>query len=161
MRLDFGDIVLTVSAHVKGIRPLRTVWRVGAPVDSTPADRLVKGPPYSQPTGRIDTLMDLQADKKVTISVQWTDEMGNPVPTPADATAVYTVTDPTVIALTDNLDGTAVAAATGALGAANVRGEFTSGGHTVTADLQIVVVPGLAERVNLVAGAPEEVTPDA
>ncbi len=31
----------------------------------------------------------------------------------------------------------------------------------VTGDLNIVTVPGLAERVNIVAGAPEEVTPDA
>jgi hypothetical protein len=31
----------------------------------------------------------------------------------------------------------------------------------VTGDFQIVVVAGLAERFNIVAGEPEEVTPDA
>lgn len=160
MQLDLGDITLTINAHVKGLRPLRVVWRIGAPEDTTPQDRAINPPPYSTPTGRIDVAMDLLADKKTTLSVQWTDEVGNPVPTPQDATAVYTVDDPTIVNLTDNGDGTAVAAATGVLGVANVHGEFTGAGFTLTGDLQIVVVPGLAERANIVAGPPEEVTPD-
>jgi hypothetical protein len=106
--------------------------------------------------------MDLQADKKVALSVEFTDEVGNAVPAPTDAVVVYTVDDPSIIALTDNGDGTAEAAATGTLGTANVHVEASSvlSGLTVTGDLQIVVVAGLAERVNIVAGAPEEVTPD-
>lgn len=160
MQLDLGDIALNIDVRVKGLRPLRTVWRIGAPADTTPADRVVLGPPYSQPSGRIDTIMDLMADKKVSLSAQWTDEVGNPVATPDGATAVYTVDNPPVIALTDNGDGTAVAAATGVLDVANVHGEFTANGVTVTGDLQIVVVAGLAERANIVAGPPEEVTPD-
>jgi hypothetical protein len=109
--------------------------------------------------------MDLQADKKVALSVEYTDEVGNPVSAPAGATAVYTVDDPTIINLTDNGDGTAEAAATGTLGTANVHldATFTDDdgvSHTVTGDLQLVVVAGLAERVNITAGAPEEVTPD-
>jgi hypothetical protein len=109
--------------------------------------------------------MDLQADKKVTLSVEYTDEVGNPVSAPAGATAVYTVDDPTIINLTDNGDGTAVAAATGTLGTANVHLDATfvdddAVSHTVSGDLQLVVVAGLAERVNITAGAPEEVTPD-
>jgi hypothetical protein len=161
MRIDLGDITLSLDVRVKGLRPLRAVWRISPPVDTTPADRVIKPPPYNQSTGRIDVLMDLMADKKVTLSAEWTDEVGNPVETPAGATAVYTVDDPTVVNLTDNGDGTAVAAATGTLGTANVHGEFTANGVTVTGDLQIVVVAGLAERANIVAGAPEEVTPDA
>lgn len=104
--------------------------------------------------------MDLQADKKVSLSLAYTDEVGNPADTPASATATYTVDDPAIIALTDNGDGTAVAAATGTLGAANVHVEATFDGKTVTGDLQIVVVAGLAERVSVVAGEPEEVSPD-
>lgn len=161
MQLDLGDITLNITARVRGLRPLRTVWRIGAPADTTPADRTVKPPPYSHPTGRIDVTMDLLADKKVPLTVEWTDEVGNPVTTPTDATAVYTVDDPTIINLTDNGDGTAVAAATGTLGTATVHGEFTAAGATVTGDLQIVVVAGLAERANIVAGPAEEVTPDA
>ena len=108
--------------------------------------------------------MDLQADKKVALSVGYTDEVGNPVATPAGATATYTVDDPSLINLTDNGDGTAVAAATGTLGTANVHVDATAdlgnGPETLSGDLQIVVVAGLAERINIVAGEPEEVTPD-
>lgn len=105
--------------------------------------------------------MDLQADKKVALAVQFTDEVGNPVDAPVGAAVVWTVDDPTIIALTDNGDGTAEAAATGTLGTANVHVEATFDGVTVTGDLQLVVVAGLAERVTIVAGEPEEVTPDA
>ncbi len=106
--------------------------------------------------------MDLQADKKVGLSVQFTDEVGNAVPAPTDAVIVYTVDDPSIIALTDNGDGTASAAATGTLGTANVHVDASSvsTGLTLTGDLQLVVVAGLAERIAIVAGAPEEITPD-
>jgi len=106
--------------------------------------------------------VDLQADKKVALSIEFTDEPGNPVPAPTDAVVAYTVDDPSIINLTDNGDGTASAAATGVLGTANVHVAASSvlSGLTVTGDLQLVVVAGLAERVNIVAGPPEEVTPD-
>lgn len=106
--------------------------------------------------------MDLLADKKVPLSVGYTDEVGNPVTTPpTGTTVVWTVDDPSVINLTDNGDGTAEAAATGLLGDATVHMEITGlGAVPVTGDLLIVVVPGLAERANIVAGEPVEVTPD-
>lgn len=104
--------------------------------------------------------MDLQADMQVPLSLEFTDEVGNPVETPADTTVTYTVDDPSLINLTDNGDGTATAAAVGPLGAANVHVVVSWNGHTVTGDLQIVVVAGLAERVNIVAGEATEVTPD-
>jgi hypothetical protein len=105
--------------------------------------------------------MDLMADQQVTVSAEWTDEVGNPVTTPGDATATYSVDDPDgVLALTDNGDGTATVAATGTLGTATVHGDFTSADSALTGDLQIVVVAGLAERVNIVASDPTEVTPD-
>lgn len=146
---------------MKGQRRLHLVWKIGAPTDTEPADRVVKHPPYHISNGKKDLIVDLQADKKVGLSVEWTDEVGNKVDTPADATVTYTVDDPTVINLTDNGDGTASAAATGTLGAANVHVEAAGNGLTLTGDLQIVVVPGLAERISVVAGDPEEVTPDA
>jgi len=161
MDIDLGDAVLQIGLRVKGLRRHSTRWRIGAPRDTTEADRVILGPPYNLNPGRADFAMDLQADKKVTLSVQWTDEVGNPVATPDGATAVYTVDDPTVIALVDNGDGTAEASATGTLGTANVHGEFTADGVTLRGDLQLVVVAGLAERVSIVAGEPEEVTPDA
>lgn len=160
MIIDLGDVDLHVAMRVKGLRHYALVWRIGVPVDTTPADRVVQ--PGSHPsTGRIDAAMDLQADKQVALSVQFTDEIGNPVEAPEGAATTYTVDDPTVINLTDNGDGTAVAAATGTLGVANVHVEAAFDGATVSGDLQIVVVAGLAERLAVVAGEPEEVTPDA
>ena len=146
--------------RIKGKQRRRFVWHVGAPTDTTPADRVVKGPPYAQTPRLVDFIMDLRADMQVTLTGTWTDEVGNPVETPADAVVAFTVDDPTIINLTDNGDGSAVAAATGTLGTANVHAEATAEGETLTGDLQIVVVAGLAERFTIVAGEPTEVTPD-
>lgn len=158
--LDLGDSVLEWNLRNKCCQRLKFLWRVGPVTDTGPEDRIIKPPPYHQSTGRVDLIMDLLADQKVPLSGAYTDEVGNPVPTPAGATIVYTVDDPTIINLTDNGDGTAVAAATGTLGTANVHAEATANGTTLTGDLQIVVVAGLAERFTIVAGTPEEVTPD-
>ncbi len=160
MNIDLGDAQLEINLRIPGLRRYRFVWHVGTPYDTSPADRIVKGPPYGPTPRKVDLIMDLLADKGVPLSVQWTDEVGNPTAAPADAAAVYTVDNPTVINLTDNGDGTATAAATGTLGTANVHADITGGGMTITGDLQIVVVAGLAERANVVAGEPFEVTPD-
>lgn len=135
------------------------VWHIGPTVDSTEEDRVAGPPPESKPPRKADVIMDLQADKKVGLSTEFTDEVGNAVPTPDGETVTYTVDDPSIINLTDNGDGTATAAATGALGTANVHVD-AAGPVAATGDLQIVVVAGLAERLNVVAGEPEEVTPD-
>lgn len=156
---DYGDLLHVEQWLVKGRRRLAIVLRVGVPVDTTEADRISHGISTIL-NGKADLSMDLQADKKVPLSVQWTDEVGNPTTAPVDAVVTYTVDDPAVINLTDNGDGSAVAAAVGALGTATVHVEATADGETLTGDLSIVVVAGLAERLNVVAGEPEEVTPD-
>jgi len=74
--------------------------------------------------------------------------------------ASSSVDDPTIINLTDNGDGTALAAAVGALGPAIVHGVATGDGETLTADFMIMVVAGPAERFTITAGEPVEVTPD-
>ena len=158
---DFGDLIHQERWIVKGRRFLWR-WKVG-PVDKVhhaqPRDpRLTTV--TSLPAERLDLKMDLRADQKVTLSGEWTDEVGNPTTTPDGATVVYTVDNATVIDLTDNGDGTAVAAATGTLGTANIHAVATADGVELTGDLQIVVVAGLAERFTVVAGEPEEVTPD-
>lgn len=158
MRLDLGDVFLDLNLRVKGQVRRRIRIRVGVPRDTTPADRVVSGPPYATITNKECLIMDLAADKKISLSIGWTDEVGNPVPAPDGETVSYTVDDPTVINLTDNGDGSAVAAATGVLGVANVHVAASTG---ETGDLAINVVAGLAERINIVAGEPEEVTPDA
>jgi hypothetical protein len=156
--VDLGDVVFQLRAIVPGTHP-RFVWHIAAPQESEPADRVPRG---SSPAtgGKVDVRMDLQADKKVVLTGKWEDEVGNFVPVPADAEVSYTVDDDSIIALTDNGDGTAVAAATGSLGTALVHGEASHGGRTATGDLSITVVPGDAERFSIEAGEPEEVTPD-
>lgn len=160
MIIDLGDATLDINLHVKGLQRLGIRFHVGAPRATSPEDRVVKGPPYATTTGKVDFIMDLAADMGVPLSLGFTDELKNPVPAPADFTATYTVDDPTIINLTDHADGTAQANAVGTLGTANVHVVASFNGRTVTGDLQLVVVAGLAERVDIVAGPPAEVTPD-
>ncbi|HEX5525157.1 MAG TPA: Ig-like domain-containing protein [Pedococcus sp.] len=156
---DYGDLLHHEEWVIKG-RRLNFVWHIGPALDTTPADResTVDGSHVS--TERIDLIMDLQSDKRVTLTASYTDEMGNPTTAPDGATVTYTVDDTSIINLTDNGDGSAVAAATGTLGTATVHGEASFNGQTVSGDLQIVVVAGLAERFEITAGEPEEITPD-
>jgi hypothetical protein len=159
--IDLGDATLDIALHVKGLRRLRMRLHAGTPRGTAPEDRVVKGPPYATTPIKVDFVMDLMADQQVPLSVEYTDEVNNPVPAPPDATVVFTVDDPTIINLTDNGNGTATAAAVGTLGTANVHVVATLGdGSSLSGDLQIVVVAGLAERINVVAGPPTEVTPD-
>lgn len=158
MITDFGDLLFQQRWIVKGQR-LSFVWHIGPVINSDPADRVAHSSPGT-PSGKACIHMDLMADQKVALSADFTDEMGNPADRPTDATVTYTVDDTALIALTDNGDGTATAAAVGPLGTATVHGVASFGGKTVTGDLAIVVVAGLAERFTITAGAPEEVTPD-
>lgn len=160
MQLDLGDVVAEFNLRVKGMRHLRLTWKIGAATKTDPADRIVKPPPYAPHTGRQDVSMDLMADQQVPLSLGFTDEVGNPVATPEGVVSTFTVDDPTVVNLTDNGDGTASAAAVGPLGTANVHVVAAWNGQTLTGDLAIVVVAGLAERIAIEAGTPTEVTPD-
>lgn len=160
MDIDLGDATLQINLRVHGLKRYALLWHLGATEDSHPEDRVIHGPPYNTNPGKADLIMDLQADKKVPLSVTFTDEVGNAVAAPAGAVVAYTVDDPTIVALTDNGDGTAEAAATGTLGTANVHVDASFDGTTLSGDLQIVVVAGLAERIAVVAGDPVEVTPD-
>lgn len=160
LKLDLGDVVFSLEARVKSLRRLRLRIRVGVPTPTTDSDRIVNPTGWTCPPGKADVIMDLAADQQVPLAVEYTDEVGNPAPAPDGATVVYTVDDASIINLTDNGDGTANAAAVGALGTANVHVEATVGDDTLTGDLQINVVAGLAERITIVPGEPTEVTPD-
>lgn len=104
--------------------------------------------------------MDLEADKKVDLDGRYTDEVGNPTTAPDGASVVYSVDRPDLINLTDNGDGSAVAAAIGPLGIATVHADSTLNGDVKSADFQLVVVAGLADRFEIVAGDVTEVTED-
>lgn len=160
MEFDLGDVTATFGLQIKGRKHPQFRWKIGAAIESEEDDR-ARQPSYVLPYKRsVNVYMDLMSDKKVSLSIEFTDEMGNPVSTPGDSSVAYTCDNGEVVNLTDNGDGTAVAAAVGPTGTANVHAEVSLNGQTMTGDLQINVVTGLAERVNIVAGEPEEVTPD-
>jgi hypothetical protein len=156
---DLGDLIRVEALIIKGKRPY-FVFRIGAPRKVKPADRGHPVPPAQPRFEGADVQMDLKADQQVTLSADWRDEVGNPADAPDGATLAYTVDNTDVIALTDNGDGTAVAAATGSLGTATVHAEVTAGGRTISGDLLIAVVPGDAERFEIAASEPTEVSPD-
>ena len=101
------------------------------------------------------------ADQQVSFFAQWTDEVGNPVPPPANATFTFTVDDPALLNLTVNADGmSGVVAAVGPLGSTILHAVGTVDGATYTADEAINVIAGDVERLSFSFGTPEEVTPD-
>lgn len=158
---DMGDVIIHTEWLIKG-RHLRLVFHTGAQLDVPASQRPAPvARTHTTTPERIDLIMDLGADKKVTLSATTTDELGHTVPAPEGTTVAWSVDNTEVISLTTNEDGTAVAAATGELGNAvvSVAVEFPNGTST-TGDLLISVVPGEAERVAILPGAVEEVTPD-
>lgn len=158
--IDLGDLLRCEEWIVRG-RHLEPVWHVGAQVDSVPADRVPRPEHYApRHHGRLDFIMDLRADKKVLLSPDWTDEMGNATSPPAQFTLTYTTDAPALLVLTDNGDGTWSAASTGTLGTANVHGDVSFSGRTSSGDVQFVIVAGDAERFAIKVGPEEEVTPD-
>lgn len=159
--IPLGDATLQINLRIPGTRRIGFRIHVGVPTDTTPADRIVKPSGPLRCPGRPGIIMDLAADKQVSLSVQFTDEVGNPTgDVPDPGSVVYSTDRPDLINLTDNGDGTGNAAAVGALGLANVHVDVTTADGVLTGDLQLNVVAGLAERVNVVAGEPTEVTPD-
>jgi hypothetical protein len=111
-------------------------------------------------------MADLQADKEFDLSLQFTDEMGNPVDAPAGAVTVWTQVDgPEFVTLVDHGDGTATVTALGPLGNSTIHSattvDFGAGPVEVTGDDLISVVAGDAQRVTIVEGPAREVTPDA
>lgn len=176
MKIDLGDLTLSIDIEVPGLHRRQVAIRMGVPRNSSeefreamrrwrsdPTSRMFRGGYSLAPTRirrKVGPFVDLKADQEVDLTLVWTDEMGNPTTEPADAQSTWTVDDTSVIALTQGETGV-VASATGQLGTANVHVEVTRPDHEpVTGDLQIVVVAGDAERVEIQAGEPREVTPD-
>lgn len=157
---DYGDLIKQVRWITKGKR-LRAVLHVGRHRKATVAERDSSTTERTATPGRIDHHMDLLADQGFDVlAPTFADEMGNPTDAPAEFDTEVTVSDPTILAVTQNDDGTAFVAATGTLGQSTVTASYTFDGRTVTGDELVTVVAGLAERVTLNLGEPREVTPD-
>ena len=96
--------------------------------------------------------------EQVVISAQALDSEGNP----ADVAIAFKSSDETVIAVTDNGDGTALLVASpgaGGLGTSVITATVTNDdGTTLEGSLEVEVVAGDAVIVNIVPG---EVTPTA
>ena len=161
MEIDLGDLTLELNLRLKAqpVTP-RRVLKWGVVSKTVPADRVPSVPqPYTPRTGKVDRIMNLQSDKKMTIlGLADVDEMGNEIGPSADQ-PTYTTDDVTgqFIVLTDNGDGTGVVAATGVLGVAQLTATFPDGSVEVEAINTVVGEP--ANRV-FKFGPPEEVTPD-
>lgn len=156
---DYGDLIHQVRWIVKGKR-LRAVLHVGRHRKATAAERGSTTQRTTTP-GKVDHHMDLLADQGFDLlAPTFTDEMGNATDAPAEYDTEVTVSDPTVLAVTQNEDGTAFVAATGTLGQSTVTASYTWDGRTVTGDELVTVVAGFAERVTLNLSEPREVTAD-
>lgn len=98
--------------------------------------------------------------EQVTLTLEALDSEGNP----AAVTTTWESSDPTVVAVTDNGDGSALAVASpgaGGLGVAMVTATVTdkSDGDVHTGTFEIEVVAGDAVSFNIVAGEPEPKNP--
>jgi hypothetical protein len=98
----------------------------------------------------------LRDDEQVPLSVEALDDEGNP----AAATTTFASSDDTIVAITDNGDGTALAVASpgaAGLGTATITASVTdnSDGDVHTGTFDIEVVAGDAATVNVTAGSPE------
>ena len=162
MQFDLGDIVATFDLRVKRFSDVKLVWVIGPVGKATAADRHNAGPrpTYLQPPGKVDLYMNLKADQKASFSLTGKDEMGNDADV-SGASLTFTVDDPSVVALTDNGDGTGEVAAVGPLGSTvlNANGTLPSG-QAVSGTVAIDVVAGDVASLEFAFGEPEEVTPD-
>ncbi|HZA71482.1 MAG TPA: hypothetical protein VE476_01070 [Propionibacteriaceae bacterium] len=157
---DYGDLIKQVRWIIKGKR-LRAVLHSGQHRKATPAERDNSATRRTTIPGRIDHHMDLLADQGFDLlAPTFQDEMGNATDAPAEFTTEFTVSDPAILAITDNGDGTAFVAATGTLGQAVLTATYTFDGRAVSGDELVTVVAGAAERVTLNLGEPREATPD-
>jgi hypothetical protein len=154
---------MSIHIHIDGLchcRPrTRIRWTLGPVTHITAADRGTPtpgGPPAPGHNRKADLTMQLQDDQKVDLAVTGDDDVNNAVA--IAGTVVYSVDDPTILALTDNGDGTAVIAATGKLGTATVTVTDTeTGGAQITGTLAVAVVTSSPTSVTITPGTPTHV----
>jgi len=104
-----------------------------------------------------DLRMNLKADQKVSLAVSFKDRAGNVLSPEAVGSLTFTSSDESLVTLTDNGDGTAVATTTGALGEAVVTAsnDFDEDGTSdFSGSLAISVVAGDVFEIALAAGTP-------
>jgi hypothetical protein len=166
MEINLGDVIAVVELRVPGLVRSHPHRHYGAPRKrrGNTADRGQRRPVATAGAAGtpipIGVEMDLKADQEVDVRTAWTDEVGNPAPTPPDASATWETDNTSVLEIIDNGDGTATLGAVGALGQAHVRVTVTAGGREHVGEDVVNVVTGDAERVAVEFGEPRERTPD-
>lgn len=166
MDLDFGDLIVSINARVKRLQPPKMVWGFGPFNEKNPNNDSNLNPIENSnlqavnTSRKVDVIVDLKADQKVSFSLQATDEAGNPAE--FDGTVTFSVDDAALLNLTDNGDGSGEVSAAGTLGETMLRGQATrnSDGQTFSGVAAVAVVAGDAETFQFTFGTPEESTPD-
>lgn len=101
--------------------------------------------------------MFLKDDQKVALTAVFTSRAGNTVPYADAGTVTWESSDPNVLTVTDNGDGTAEATTTGVLGTATVtlRNDFNDDGtEDFQGSLAFDVIAGDVGGVTIGAGTP-------
>jgi len=114
--------------------------------------------PFFERLFHVEVIMALQLrdTQQVALSAAEVDEHGHPTPVD-DGSFVWASSDPTVVEVIDNGDGTAVARTLGVIGTAQVN--VTDTNDDLTGQLQIDVVPGPPSAISIVAGEPTDLEP--
>jgi|tagenome__1003787_1003787.scaffolds.fasta_scaffold20777572_1 hypothetical protein len=101
--------------------------------------------------------MILNDGQEVTLRAVFTSRAGNPVPATQVGTFSWTSSDPAIITVTDNHDGTALATTTGQLGVSSVtlRNDFNDDGtEDYQGSIAFDVIAGDVGGVAIAAGVP-------
>lgn len=103
--------------------------------------------------------MILQDHQQVTLTPEFVDAAGNVVTGPAAGVLAWSTSDPAIITVTDNGDGSATAVTTGTLGTATVTlsdDTDADGTPNFLGSIALDVVTGAVTGINLVPGTPVE-----
>lgn len=103
--------------------------------------------------------MQVTDTQQVALAVSWLDRLGNPIPNPDGDILTWATSDATIVQVTDNGDGTAMAVTTGTVGSVVVTASDdldADGNPDFLGSLAIDVVSGPVAEVQVVAGAVTE-----
>jgi hypothetical protein len=142
------------------LAPTVTVrWRIGpvTPQQQLPSGTQTSAQPRAEGTSPMADLI-LTADQQARLAATGQDADGNPVDLTGGIT--YGVSDPAILTLTDNGDGTALVVTTGPTGSALVTATGTvAGGGQVIGSLAVDVVAGDVASIQISATAEPQGTP--
>ena len=161
VEFDFGQVVLTVDALVKGVRgPLNVRWSFGPVVEHhgpVPPSNTNRPPPSRK--GSIDMDANLLAGQSAAFHLEGEDRFHNPVPLTGDDAVAFSL-DPggeLLVSLTDNGDGSGAVTSLGPVGTTVLHvADTLTNGETVLGAAAVLVTAGRVSVVNFVFDAPTD-----